>query len=282
MGNKFCKHNNDVLVDSRNQPMSCMYDSNICYISDYDAILSTSNVHSSNFILTNIKCSFDNNGNIDESDINLINNYSNRRFIGTPDMETKYYWTYANIITDPASDNPKILNYNELKKRHIENKNLFIEPSLYTSNVSDDYSNTYIDNATSNFLFPIFIDFANSFSNISSNIDNTQQQDYTYDNTTYPNTTYPYTTYPNTTYPYTTYPYTTYPNTTYPYTTYPNTNLLTTNTSNIPLITIPSYVYTPIDKEVKTDIFFTLLIVFSVIVIFLLLLFVILLFARRR
>lgn len=200
--NKFCKNNSNYFVDSSNQPLSCSIDDR-CYIYDYDNLINTNfDTKQNNQKNTGIKCSFHNNGEIYDYDTNLINNYSKRRFIGTPEMESLYYMTYYNDTKD----------YDKLKKNHIENKNLFIEPSLYTSNVSIEYSNIYSNNASSN-TSNILLEYSKTYS------------------------------------------------------------------SNI---IIPDYVYTPIDKEFKYDIFLTLLIVFSVIVIFLLLLFMILLYLQRR
>lgn len=211
MGNKFCKNNGNYFVDSSNQPLTCSVNDNTCYIYNYDNIINNIDLNSdfnlsSNIINTGIKCSFHNNGEIYNYDTNLINNYSKRKFIGTPEMETSYYWTYHNIND----------NYNKFKKNHIENKKLFIQPLINTSNTSNIYNTSNISN-TSN----------------TSNISNTSIE-------------------------------------------YSNTY-----SSNI-IKSIPDYVYTPIDKEIKYDIFLTLLIVFSVIVIFLLLLFMILLYLRRR
>ena len=212
MGNKFCKNNGNYFVDSSNQPLTCSVNDNTCYIYNYDNIINNIDLNSdfnlsSNIINTGIKCSFHNNGEIYNYDTNLINNYSKRKFIGTPEMETSYYWTYHNIND----------NYNKFKKNHIENKKLFIQPLIYTSNISIPKNIN-----TSNISIPKNI----NTSNISIEYSKTY-----------------------------------------------SSNITTS---------IPKYVYTPIDKEIRSDIFLTLLIVFSVIVIFLLLLFMILLYLRRR
>jgi len=160
MENKFCKYDGKILVDSNNQPLSCVFrgdnhDSNNCIVLDFNSYISgikqMSELKGEKSIIKNTeyKCNLKNNGNI--IDEKKKDNYKLATFKGNSDFENKYYKNYIpTIVKDP-----------DIIMTDVQRKKLLTE--IQNSNLS------YIENFTNNLIPENMLNINNINNNITIN-----------------------------------------------------------------------------------------------------------------